>query len=196
MSGESADEFVRLSLNGLEVAVRLTGSAAKNLAAILVAWAKKEKKVYGKTNMTKLLNSNEELDVISMPREQYTDFRKAAKNSILYSSFANTKTNTGTVEVVFQKKAIPLMNHILKQIGYGTVKEETEIPEESKKKDTPSKQNSDGARLRSNPSRNSGRFKAENRESVVAKLEKNKSFLEQSGQNTGKNIAKKVEKGR
>ena len=31
MNGEAADEVVRMVLNGSEVAIRLTGSAAKNL---------------------------------------------------------------------------------------------------------------------------------------------------------------------
>ena len=43
MGGDAADEFVRLMLNGTEVAVRLAGSGAKNLAALLIAWSKKEK---------------------------------------------------------------------------------------------------------------------------------------------------------
>ena len=68
MNGEAADEVVRMVLNGSEVAIRLTGSAAKNLAAILVAWSKNYKKVYGKTSMMKLLRSGEELQVIRSPR--------------------------------------------------------------------------------------------------------------------------------
>ena len=46
MSGDAADEVVRIMLNGTEVAVRLAGSGMKNLAAMLIAWSKKEKKPY------------------------------------------------------------------------------------------------------------------------------------------------------
>ena len=70
MNGEAADEVVRMALNGTEVAIRLTGSAAKNLAAILVAWSKNHKKIYGKTSMMKLLRSGEELQVLSLTKEQ------------------------------------------------------------------------------------------------------------------------------
>ena len=38
MSGDAADEVVRIMLNGTEVAVRLAGSGVKNLAALLIAW--------------------------------------------------------------------------------------------------------------------------------------------------------------
>ena len=36
MSGEAAEEFVRIMLNGTEVLVRLTGSAARSLASLLI----------------------------------------------------------------------------------------------------------------------------------------------------------------
>ena len=79
MSGDAADEVVRIMLNGTEVAVRLAGSGVKNLAAMLIAWSKKEKKPYGKTNMMRLLKSGEELQVISLDKEQYTKFKTPAK---------------------------------------------------------------------------------------------------------------------
>ncbi len=50
MNGDAADEVVRMMINGTEMAVRLTGSAAKNLAAILVAWSKKEKESLRQNN--------------------------------------------------------------------------------------------------------------------------------------------------
>ena len=79
MHGDAADEMVRMVLNGTEVAIKLTGSAAKNLAALLVAWSKNEKKVYGKTTMMKLLKSGEPLQVLSMTKEQYSKFKGMAK---------------------------------------------------------------------------------------------------------------------
>ena len=46
--GEAADQLVRMMLSGGEVAVRLTGSAMKNLLAISLALAKSHKKISGK----------------------------------------------------------------------------------------------------------------------------------------------------
>ncbi len=89
MNGEAADEVVRMVVNGSEVAIRLTGSAAKNLAAILVAWSKNHKKVYGKTSMMKLLRSGEELQVLSMTKEQYLDFKASARKQVLFAPFVD-----------------------------------------------------------------------------------------------------------
>ena len=43
MNGDAAEEVVRMALNGADISIRLVGAGAKNLAALLVAWAKKEK---------------------------------------------------------------------------------------------------------------------------------------------------------
>ena len=52
--GEAADQLVRMMLSGGEVAVRLTGSAVKNLLAISLALAKSHKKISGKVRMGNL----------------------------------------------------------------------------------------------------------------------------------------------
>ena len=124
MSGDAADEVVRIMLNGTEVAVRLAGSGVKNLAAMLIAWSKKEKKPYGKTNMMRLLKSGEELQVISLDKEQYKQFKALAKKKVLYAPFLNTKEEDGKIEVVISSKSIPLVNFILKKIGYGDVQQD------------------------------------------------------------------------
>ena len=49
-SGDAAEQVVRLSLEGLEVAARLSGSAAKNIAILLVSVLKEEQKTKGKAN--------------------------------------------------------------------------------------------------------------------------------------------------
>lgn len=128
MNGEAADEVVRMVVNGSEVAIRLTGSAAKNLAAILVAWSKNHKKVYGKTSMMKLLRSGEELQVLSMTKEQYLDFKASARKQVLFAPFMDKKSEDGKVDVVIAARSIPLVNHILDRIGYIHVEPDKEEP--------------------------------------------------------------------
>ena len=45
--GDAAEQVVRLSLEGFEVAARLSGSAAKNIALLLVSVLKQEQKTKG-----------------------------------------------------------------------------------------------------------------------------------------------------
>ena len=184
MNGEAADEVVRMVLNGTEVAIRLTGSAAKNLAAILVAWSKNHKKVYGKTSMMKLLRSGEELQVLTLTKEQYKEFKDSAKKQVLFAPFVNTKADDGKVDVVIASRSVPLVNHILERIGYNHVLPEAEEPS---KKDTPSKQNSCGSREQPEVRRSApGPTEKPSKPSVLAQLEANRILLEKQEQH-GKN---------
>jgi hypothetical protein len=167
-------------LNGTEVAIRLTGSAAKNLAAILVAWSKNHKKVYGKTSMMKLLRSGEELQVLSLTKEQYKEFKASSRKQVLFAPFVDTKSENEKVDVVIAAKSIPLVNHILERIGYSQVKDE---PEEPSKKDTRSKRSSNDSKEQSEAKRSDRDRPKENpngkrKPSVLAQLEANRKLIE------------------
>ena len=200
MSGDAADEVVRIMLNGTEVAVRLAGSGVKNLAAMLIAWSKKEKKPYGKTNMMRLLKSGEELQVISLDKEQYKQFKTLAKKKVLYAPFLNTKEEDGKVEVVISSKSIPLVNYILKKIGYGDVQQDESADLSKKKQSTPSQRSSSEPTIRSTEvavERTALRSSNPEPESVAAKLEANRQLLERQGQDKSqKNRSKSKKKDR
>lgn len=186
MHGDAADEMVRMMLNGTEVVIRLTGSAAKNLAALLVAWSKNEKKVYGKTTMMKLLKSGEPLQVLSMTKEQYSKFKGMAKKKVLYAPFLNEKRGDNKLDVVISEKSLPMVNHILKKIGYGEVAKTQPEVEETKKKDTPSRQNSNAAEVKSEAQQDI-RSKEKptqqpQKDSVKVKLEQNRRQLQRKNQ--------------
>ena len=194
MNGEAADEVVRMVLNGSEVAIRLTGSAAKNLAAILVAWSKNHKKVYGKTSMMKLLRSSEELQVLSLTKEQYQNFKASARKQVLLAPFVDTKSEDGKVDVVIAARSIPLVNHILDRIGYTKVEPEKE--QEPPKKDTPSRQSSSDTReqpapRRSDRSRPTEEQHNDRKPSVLAQLEANQRLVEQREQEASAPVHRK-----
>ena len=65
-SGDAAEQVVRFSLEGFEVAAKLTGSAAKNVALLLIAALKQEGKTNGKTRLASMLRSGKELKVFSL----------------------------------------------------------------------------------------------------------------------------------
>ena len=179
MNGDAADEVVRMMINGTEMAVRLTGSAAKNLAAILVAWSKKEKKVYGKTTIMKLLKSGEPLQVLPMTREQYSRFKSMARRKVLYAPFLNTKVKNDKVDVVISEKSLPMVNYILKASAtarWKKNKRKTLI--RILKKDTQSRQSSEDARASSEVHRDTQAPKSrENKASVREQLEQNRKQL-------------------
>ena len=82
--GEAADQMVRMMLSGGEVAIRLTGSAAKNLLAMSLALAKSHKKISGKVRMGKMLQQTRDLRVFPMTQEEYRAFQKGARRKSCY----------------------------------------------------------------------------------------------------------------
>ena len=70
-SGDAAEQVVRISLEGTEVALKLTGSAAKNIAAMLYAvWKNRDKnKTKGHQRLSAMLKSGKELKVFTVSEE-------------------------------------------------------------------------------------------------------------------------------
>ena len=85
--GEAADQMVRMMLSGGEVAVRLSGSALKNMLAISLALAKSRRTLSGRVRMGKMLRETRDLRVFPMPAEKYRQFQKlASRQKLLYSA--------------------------------------------------------------------------------------------------------------
>ncbi len=64
--GEAAEQIVRMSLEGFEVAAKITGAGAKNIAILLYSILKEEKKTKGKARLTSMLRSGKELKVFTV----------------------------------------------------------------------------------------------------------------------------------
>lgn len=75
--GETADQVVRMSLQGIEVAANIAlkarGMTAKSLAATLYAILTDKKKVKGKSRLNSLLKSSKELKVFAIRHEDSID---------------------------------------------------------------------------------------------------------------------------
>lgn len=80
-SGDAAEQVVRISLEGTEVALKLTGSAAKNIAAMLYAvWKNRDKnKTKGHQRLSAMLKSGKELKVFTVSEEHLKQFALEAK---------------------------------------------------------------------------------------------------------------------
>jgi len=117
--GEAADQVVRMMLSTGEVAVRLTGSAAKNMLALTMALAKDHKKLSGKVNMAKMLRETRDLRLFPMTPEQYRSFkRKAGKQKLLYSAIMDQDGRGKLVDVVMPVTELDRANLIFERILY------------------------------------------------------------------------------
>lgn len=83
--GDAAEQIVRLSLEGVEVAAKITGEGAKNLAIFLAAVLREEHKTKGKTRISNMIKSGKELKVFSIQNKDLPKFYQEAKRyGVLY----------------------------------------------------------------------------------------------------------------
>lgn len=120
---DSADEVVKISLEGVEFALRITGSMAKNVAVLLYTMAKDtDKKTKGKTKLTNMLKSKSPLRVFSMSKDDFLKFEKQAKRyGILYTSLLNKKDTDGMVDIIAREDDAVRINRIIERFKLTTV---------------------------------------------------------------------------
>ncbi len=115
--GEAAEQVVRMSLAGMEVAVKITGSGAKNLAVLLAAALKEEQKTQGKARLTSMLKSGKELTIFTMPAKDIKIFAAEAKRyGVLYSVIKDRQAKTSQiVDIITRAEDAPKINRIIER---------------------------------------------------------------------------------
>lgn len=117
--GEAADQLVRMMLTGTEVAVRLSGSALKNVLALSLALAKNHKRISGKVNLGKMLRETRDLRQFPMTPEQYHQFQKLAKRQmLLYSSIHDRDGRGKIIDVILPVTELDRANQIFERMLY------------------------------------------------------------------------------
>ncbi len=98
--GEAAEQVVRMSLDGIEFAARITGEGAKNIAVLLYSILKEENKTKGKARLTSMFRSGKELKVFTVRQKDLQKFTQEAKKyGVLYCVLADRKNKDPNAEV-------------------------------------------------------------------------------------------------
>ena len=138
---DSAEEIVKLSLEGFEVIAKLTGSMAKEMAVLLYAITKEsKKKTKGQTRLNNLLKSNSNLRIFTIKKEDFQDFKKQAKRyGVLYSALykKGDVNKDGIIDILVREEDAARVNRIIERFELTTVdqtKVETELEREDVQK--------------------------------------------------------------
>ena len=124
-AGDAAEQVVRLSLEGTEVVLKLTGTAAKNIAAALYTILKNrdKNKIAGHQRLTAMLKSGKELKVFSVGEEHLKQFTKEAKRyGVVYCALKGTEpTPDGLVDIMCRAEDASKINRIVERFKMATV---------------------------------------------------------------------------
>ena len=121
-SGDAAEQVVRMSLNGVEIAAKISGKAAERLAVLLYAVLKDQKKTKGKIRLTSMLKSGRELKVFAVKDDQLEMFSKAAKQyGVLYCVLKDRSAEDGLTDVMVRADDAGKINRIFDRYSLATV---------------------------------------------------------------------------
>ena len=174
-SGETAELVVKEGIQITESAVKLAGLGAKNLAALLIAIAKENPKLSGKTGLKRLIQDGEELTIFSVKQEDLKGFQMESKRyGVLFYPVINKVEKTGTVEIMAKAKDAKQINRIFERMGYPAP-----VREDAAKKASARAPSENSSKERGNGARISTEMASEKKPSVRAKMQELKKVSEQ-----------------
>jgi len=140
-SGDAAEQVVRMTLNGVEVAAKITGQGAERIVTMLYAMSKDNKKTKSHIRLAEMLKSEKPFKVFSVRDEDLKEFCRHAKSyGIRYCVIKDRKTDDGRTDLLISAEDASKVNRIFERYFVSTVKENESIqptPVEELFDDTP-----------------------------------------------------------
>lgn len=137
-TADSADELIRLCIDGMDRMIRIAGVGAKNIGVMLIALSKDKKQTRGKTRLNNMLKTGKPLQIFVIKAEDLKKFSQEAKKyGILYCVLANKKNSKidGEVDILVRDEDAPKMNRIAERFNFrstASIKKEPELEKETK----------------------------------------------------------------
>ena len=122
LSGEAAEQIVRMSLEGTETAVRLAGNGAKELAVLLYAVLKDQRRTRGKIRLTNMLRSGKEIKVFAVKDGDLQKFcMESRKYGVLYTILKDRDAHDGLTDVMVRAEDAGKVNRSFERFNLTTV---------------------------------------------------------------------------
>ena len=115
--GDAADQIVRYSMEGMEHTLRISGSIAKNLAVLIVAVLKEQKKTRGKTSLLRMLKEQRAMKFFTIPHDRLREFAGEAKSRGLLYVVIRDKKNPQFSEIMVFADDAAKVNRVLDKTG-------------------------------------------------------------------------------
>lgn len=123
-SSDAAESIVRMTLDGVEVAARITGAGAREIAVMLYTMHKDQKMTKGKTNLSNMLKSGKPLKIFSLKEDDLKKFHREAKRyGVLYTAVTNKKhkLKDGMVDIYVREDDALKVNRIVDKFKLSVV---------------------------------------------------------------------------
>ncbi len=121
-SGDAAEQIVRMSLEGVQVAAKITGDNVERLANLLIIALKdKSNTSIGKASLTKMLKTNKPIKVFEIKDEHLRKFCEEAKRyGVMYHVLKDNKAKDGKCDIMVREEDAEKVNRIFERFRLGT----------------------------------------------------------------------------
>lgn len=120
-SSEAADQIVRMTLQGAEVALRITGAGARDAATMLAAAMASSQKTRGKARLAALLRSGKELRVFPIRRADLDTFAREARRYGIVYTVVKQRDDPESVDLLVRAEDASKVNRIAERHGFARV---------------------------------------------------------------------------
>lgn len=119
-SGDAAEQIVRMSLNGVEVAAKITGQGAERLAKLIYAILKDQKRTKGRASLAAMLNSNKPIKVFGINDNDLKKFcEEAKKYGVMYHVLKDKDKTDGKCDIMVKAEDAAKVNRIFERFKLG-----------------------------------------------------------------------------
>lgn len=129
-SSDAAEQIVHFTLEGVEVAAKITGEAARDIAGLIAAAIKnpKNKRTKGRARLSRLLKSGKELTVFSLKQRDLEQFtRNAKKYGVLYTVLRDRTTKKhpdAEIDIIARAEDGSKIQRIIERFGLNLTEEQ------------------------------------------------------------------------
>lgn len=121
--GDAAEQVIRISLEGVEVAAKLTGNVTKELVVFLYTILSQREKTRGKIRLESLLKSGKPLHVFTVQNKDAKKFAVAAKRYgiLFYPMRVRRKDRDDMCDILIRAEDLSRVNRIVERFHIATL---------------------------------------------------------------------------
>ena len=122
VSSDAAEQIVRMSLEGMEVAIKISGQGAKLAAVRIAAALNEEQKTIGRSRLTAMLKTGKPLKVYEIQQKDLKIFAQEAKRyGVLYTVLRSKDKNDTTIDIISRVEDASKIQRITERFRLTTV---------------------------------------------------------------------------
>ena len=113
-SGDAAEQIVRMTLQGVEVAGKMSMDGAERLVKLIIASLKDTKRTKGRASLNTMLKSNKPIKVFELKDRDLKKFcQEAKKYGVMYHVLKDRDKNDGKCDIMVRAEDSAKVNRIL-----------------------------------------------------------------------------------